>query len=571
VSDPSAARRLGLAWAAALLLAGLQAVLLVQTARDKSDTIDEATYIPRAAMLFTPQRDGGMPRNWALPQWGYALALRLAAPEALPLPSDRYLLEQRLLWDATPEQLRRRLLAVRLATVAVTVGAGLLLWLAARRFGEAAALLTLALWCFSPTVLAHGSLATLDGWAAAAVAAFAWATVRYVERPGLGRAAVVGVVAGLLASTKLPALGVIPVGLAAGGWALFRRRSHEERWPWPKLVASHTAAFAGAAFLALWASYGFTVGPADLSGSLSKLRRVPGEAVGLAVPLPFPGWIESVIGQARYGGAGKRSYLMGRVSATGWWYFYCVALGLKTTLGAQALILLCLSSWLRKRPTAESVRIGAALLAYPLLIFLVMSAAPSQGGIRYLLPAFPLAMLWAGRGLGDIGAAFGRAGRGAAWLAVAAGAAASLSLHPDHLMFFNSWAGGPAGGPRYLIQSDDWGQDQRGLGEWQRRNGFRMIYYTYYTGKPELWGISYGDPPCTPRRGVYALHAIEVHRPRRLEPGCLDWLTVEPPDQRIGGTIYLYFVDKERIERLKAERATATPFWRSGPAPAGPS
>ena len=80
----------------------------------------------------------------------------------------------------------------------------------------------------------------------------------------------------------------------------------------------------------------------------------------------------------------------------------------------------------------------------------------------------------------------------------------------------------------------------------------------------------YDRPTCTPRPGWYALHAVEVHRPKRIAAGCLDWLTVEPPDARIGYSIYLYQVDKGRIQRLIAERGTKTPFWRSGPPGASP-
>jgi hypothetical protein len=57
-----------------------------------------------------------------------------------------------------------------------------------------------------------------------------------------------------------------------------------------------------------------------------------------------------------------------------------------------------------------------------------------------------------------------------------------------------------------------------------------------------------------------------VHRPRRIDEGCLDWLTAEPPDARLGFSIYLYTVDEARLARLAAERADPghTPFWRSG-------
>src|SRR6185369_4334224 len=86
------------------------------------------------------------------------------------------------------------------------------------------------------------------------------------------------------------------------------------------------------------------------------------------------------------------------------------------------------------------------------------------------------------------------------------------------------------------------------------------------SGDPRAWGVDYRRPSCVPRKGVYALQAIEVHRPKVRDPGCLDWLTVEAPDEILGHTIYIYWVPKERVERLKAERGTLTPFWRSGPA-----
>jgi hypothetical protein len=211
--------------------------------------------------------------------------------------------------------------------------------------------------------------------------------------------------------------------------------------------------------------------------------------------------------------------------------------------------------------------VDAALLAYPVVLLAFMSQAPTQTGIRYLLPAFPFAMLWLGRALPDLWRAFGRSGLAVAAACLLAAAVESLSVHPHHLMFFNRWAGGPVGGPRYLILSDDWGQDQRRLGVWIREHDLPGVFYTYYAGMPRRWGVEYRPPPCTPRRGTYALHAVEVHRPRRIEPGCLDWLTVEPPDERIGYSIYIYQVNRERLERLRAERNTATPFWRSGPAP----
>jgi hypothetical protein len=167
--------------------------------------------------------------------------------------------------------------------------------------------------------------------------------------------------------------------------------------------------------------------------------------------------------------------------------------------------------------------------------------------------------------MSDVTAAFGRRGRVLVLACLALGTAEALRVHPHYLMFFNVWAGGPTGGPRYLIHRDDWGQDKRRLAEWQQRHRVPRLYYAAYGPNAERWGIVADPVPCTPTAGVYALHAVEVHRPQfALAPGCVDWLTVEPPDERLGYSIYLYTVDDARLERLRAAPPTATPFWRSG-------
>jgi hypothetical protein len=286
-------------------------------------------------------------------------------------------------------------------------------------------------------------------------------------------------------------------------------------------------------------------------------------------PLPFNDWIEGLLAQALHGARGHLGYLFGE-RGSGWWWFYLATLAFKITVGAQLLAALRLAAWVRSPPARRQVAIDIAILAFPLLLVVVMSLGNAQNGIKYILPAFPFAMLWVGRGLPDVRRAFGARGVAVGAVALALGAGESLAVHPHHLMFFNVWAGGPRGGARYLIAGDDWGQDQRRLGQWQRTTRPWRLFYTYYNGDPAHWGITYEDPPCTPQPGYYALHAVEVHRPKRVAPGCLDWLTVEPPDARLGYSIYIYQVNKPRIERLIAGRATATPFWRSGPADRSP-
>lgn len=559
-------RRRRLALPLAMLFAAVQLGLLASTAWDKSDTADEAHYMFHSLWMWKKVDFALGCESPPAPRWIWAGALRAADPEMfgggtgyVPNP----------MWDRSYDQMRINLMAVRMATGLATVLAGLLLWSTARGlFGAGGALVTHALWCFSPTVLANGALATLDPWAAAFATAVLWTTARFVRRPLLGRAAAIGLALGLAGTSKVTTLGLAPVVAAVGGWAVVRGARAEGRRPLASLFGA-VAICTLAGLLTVWTVYGFTVGYVPREHGCTPAENASEALFG---PVPFPWYIQSALNQWRHGQAGHHNYLFGEVSSDGWWWFYLAALALKTTLGAQALTLLRLaaSRGLRRRELLEDL----ALLAYPALLFLVMSLGKTQNGIRYILPAYPFAMLWAGRVVPLAERAFGRWGPRLALGTVAAGIVGSLAVHPHHLMFFNTWAGGPDGGPRYLIHGDDWGQDQLRLARWQKENRLRQrrhFFYTYYSGNPDAWGLLWRRPRCEPTLGTHALHAVEVHRPKRWEPGCLDWLTVEPPDEKLGWSIYIYRVDEERLARLAAKRDTPDPFWRSGPPPGSAS
>jgi dolichyl-phosphate-mannose-protein mannosyltransferase len=552
------APRLGWTAVAAAGLCLAQAALLAHTAWDKSDTIDEPFYLAVSIPQWLRLDFASNCEAPALPRWGFGLALRLVDPPLFDESSGR---GRHPLWSRALPETRRNLFAARAATILMTLAGGLFLWSAARAFGDGVALVTYSLWCFSPTVLANGALATLDAWVAALSSVAIWATMRFVRRPTPGSAVIVGIALAWTVAAKVTGLGLIPVAMAVGGWALWREARKEGRsWvrPFVAVMGASTLAFV----LTLWAVYGFRFGVVDTARPCGKPTGLASHLVG---PLPFAPWFEGLLSQIIHGQRGHLGYLFGEVGATGWWWFYLAALALKTTVGVQALAVLRLAAWAKSPPRHGELATDAVILAYPLLLVVVMSVGKAQNGIKYILPAFPLAMLWAGRALPDVKRAFGRWGIAAGGMAVLVGILESVAVHPHHLMFFNVWAGGPEGGPRYFVSGDDWGQDQRRLGEWQRMTRPWRLFYTYYNGDPAHWGITYESPSCEPQPGFYALHAVEVHRPKRIRPGCLDWLTVEPPDARIGYSIYLYQVNKPRIERLRAERGTMAPFWRSGP------
>src|SRR5262249_33754512 len=117
-------------------------------------------------------------------------------------------------------------------------------------------------------------------------------------------------------------------------------------------------------------------------------------------PLPAP-LVEGIRFQLAASSAGEfPAFLNGRWSQTGWWYYYLVALVLKTPLPTLALVAIGLAVVARnaRRATADRV-----LLAAPLFLVYVMSFHYGKNyGIRYLLPAFPFLLVIAGRGVDAI-------------------------------------------------------------------------------------------------------------------------------------------------------------------------
>ena len=281
-------------WAAAAL-ALVQAVLLLHTAWDKSDTGDEPVYIGAAALLWAHRDFDYNNEAPVLPKWGYAMALRVVDPWIATAPADKGTVISHMLWARRTERLRVNLFAARCATIAATVLGGLLLWAAARRFGERTALLTQALWCFSPSILANGALATLDGWVAAAMCGVIWTGVRLFERPTARRFCEARHRAGTGAGVQGDRAGRGTLMLAVGVEAL-RRQGKPGRALW-STAAEYGATFAGAAFLVLWSLYGLTVGTVSTVPWAEQL----GWPARTFSPLPFPAWIAGLLRQLALG------------------------------------------------------------------------------------------------------------------------------------------------------------------------------------------------------------------------------------------------------------------------------
>jgi hypothetical protein len=113
-----------------------------------------------------------------------------------------------------------------------------------------------------------------------------------------------------------------------------------------------------------------------------------------------------------------------------------------------------------------------AVAVVPVLVLLAMSLGTDINlGLRYILPAFPYAFIAIGKlapWAAGQGARARRAAIGFVGVCLTFTAAATASIHPHYLAYFNrAIAGGPSRGSEHLIDSNlDWGQDLLNLRDW---------------------------------------------------------------------------------------------------------
>ena len=450
----------------------------------------------------------------------------------------------------------RMLLAARLMTIVVTLllGLAMALW-ARRRFGEPAALAALFLFAFDPNLIAHGRYVTSDLMAAAGVflATITWA--RWVETRRWRDLVLAGVVLGLALTTKF-SVAFLPLPLAALYWF---RRWQEGRG---RLSIRHFAVGVVLAGILAVGVIAVVYGPATIRSLHGpKLGRVVNWStrlgstlgwVGKRLGLPAHPFILGLTYVSAHNESGHEAYLMGAVSEKGWWYYFPVVFGLKTPAATLALLAIAVAAALlalaRAGPRRWSLRripFEWVVVTLPALVYFAFAMTSQINiGVRHILPIYPF--LFVALGAAAMKAKWSRRALPVLLLALAIESAA---VYPHYLSFFNLFAGGPANGPKYLVDSNaDWGQDIKHLKVYIDRNRIdklcicyfgraRMSYYGIdnYQAVPSTEEMRKGaQPDCVAAVSATALEGAYVG----LET--FRWLRERQPMAKVGYSIYLY-------------------------------
>lgn len=426
----------------------------------------------------------------------------------------------------------------RLTQVVLTIVAGLVVFAWARQlFGNNAGLMAAVMWAMNPIVLAYGHLILTDMSITLMFAVTLWLFGRFLREPSLKRTLAVGVALGLSFTMKFTALSLIPACavLSCVFWLREKPQPANGR-AWPALLALRLIPMLLVGWAVVMIVYFPNWSPAPPIDPERALQLgVPGWFQSLRpilIPKDFFKGLALLVGHAREGGD---SYLLGQWSKTGWWYYYFVALALKSPI-PLLLLMATGGAWLvRRLPQASFERLVPWTGALVYLGFAMTGKIDI--GIRHVLPIFPLLAV----GVADQVAGAGRKWQIGAWVLCGWLTLASLFAYPFYIQYFNELAGGPNNGANLLIDSNfDWGQDAKRLKKLLEERGIQHIYLDYFGTQSS---IEYLKIPNTRVNAEQAKQIVQgtlvVSASQLMRP---EWVWLRESKQPVARVAYTLFV-----------------------------
>ncbi len=491
---PKASVPLGAVLAAAALLAAFIVQASIAATRD-SVTIDEFCQVPVGLYMLRTRDFSPDPINPPLTRMIAALPLLVRPPVFDPPAQTGHWAMGALLMENNSRDYQAIFVRARGAMILFSGLLGVLVFVwATQLYDWRAGLAALTLFAFSPDMLAHAHLATLDMSGALGATATVYATWRMLEQRSVRWAVIVGVTFGVATLLKLSGVVLIATVVSAVAIRAWWEAGRERAPSWGRLLC----VVGLAALVTINVGYGFQGTLALLSSAAlaphGRLAALRAACPWLRVPLPLP-LINGIDEVLNTGVQREPSYfLAGALSSQGWWYYHLAAFALKTPLPVVALALWAVCMWGAGKSRG---RREYCVFIPVVLIFAANALFNSlQIGVRHVLPVHPLLFIAGSPWI--VAALPARARGGTALRAVTAAGllwfiGGSLAVTPRYLEYFNELAGGPSGGHRFLIDSNiDWGQDLMRLREYMDQRALPSINLAYF-GRvhPAVYGIRF--------------------------------------------------------------------------------
>lgn len=386
-------------------------------------------------------------------------------------------------------------LAIRARVVNVFLGLllGVFLWAELSSIvSVTAANFALALFAFSPSLIANFSLATTDGVATLLIFVTAFRVLRWKQTPRWESVVPCGIVLGLLLLAKFSTL---PMFLLAVLWMLVLVRGricfHPFYWNWFK-----TPFVVIIAILTVWAGYFFHISRLQIKDGIltaihphwnTALIKPTRSKLNIDIPVPAGEFIAGLRDVALHNAHGQPAFFLGELSPTGGWKaYYPVTILLKWPLIVTVLAIIGLSRFVKGR--SQLPRGVWIVISFPVLYFALAIFAHFNIGERHILPLYPFALFFAGITLEKVSQI--RRGTIIALALLALNATDVLRYAPDYLSYFEFFVP-PRQAYRLLADSNvDWGQGLLALQQYQKGHQQEQISLAYFGSvDPTIYGI----------------------------------------------------------------------------------
>lgn len=508
--------------------------LALFSASRKSPTYDETAHIPAGYVSLTTRDFRLNPEHPPLVKMLSAVPLLFLHPQAdFNDPNWKKIGSGNLGWRFIEEwffgakflykwnDAERLVFWARIPIILLSVLLGCFAgWWAWTAYGWKSGCLALLLYLTTPDLLAHSQLVTTDLGVACFLFIAVFGFYRALRSLTLGNLLLTCIGTACLLATKFsgplvfPIFVVIAVIFAASDeksdapllpatWALRRAESFKAKLA---LAGIPVAASALCGLVFVWACYGFRyrISPEmGVSLSIDWIHYWAKDTLTGSVMQFFQswhllpegytlGWFDVADSVER-----RPAFLLGARSETGWWYYFLVSFLVKTPL---PLLILIIAGFVFIKRYGANLAEEFVLLAPVVVYFFVALSGNINIGNRHILPVYPFLIVSASkmaRVFDSWQAEEKQADKRARWLAVACGLLIGWNVvelarvYPYDLAYFNQIAGGPAGGYKWLVDSNlDWGQDLKGLARYRQEHREEPFYLAYFgSASPAYYGI----------------------------------------------------------------------------------
>jgi hypothetical protein len=232
----------------------------------------------------------------------------------------------------------------------------------------------------------------------------------------------------------------------------------------------------------------------------------------------------------------RECYLDGQWQTGGWWYYFPVALFLKTPIPLLTLVAVAFG-FLCKRIRQLDFAVLVPWCAAGIYLLMAMTSKVNIG-VRHTLPLFPLLSICIASQWG----AMSQRWKPLVWVMVGWLVWEALFAYPLYIQYFNQFAAGSANGYKYLIDSNfDWGQDAKRLKKFLEDRGISHIYLDYFGTQQNIEYLKIpntrvnADQAKQIKDGWLVVSASELMRPE------WSWLRESrEPTARVADTLFLY-------------------------------